>query len=242
MTIFGTGSDLGHRQVPDSQKSGKFGLIWWLAFCLCFLLPGTPATWAEQPLAEALPVSGEHATTTSAAPAGHAGPGLFDINIGILVSQTLNFLLLLFILKRFLFTPIRHTLEQREQHIGQRLLDAEKAKKQAEILRLAYEEHIAIVDEETYNLRQKAINEGKAAREEILTQAHEQAAALVVRTKRDLEIEYQKAWAHLRQEMVKLTMHAAERVVEQSLDDNLHRHLIEHTIDELERSIHGGEQ
>ena len=46
--------------------------------------------------------------------------------------------------------------------------------------------------------------------------------------------ERQAAWMQLREEVVHLTLVAAERVVEQSLNDEIHRRLIKDTIDRLE--------
>ena len=53
-------------------------------------------------------------------------PGLFDVDYGILFSQTLNFLILLFVLKKLLFEKVAVALENRQKEIGKLRLDAEK--------------------------------------------------------------------------------------------------------------------
>ncbi len=49
--------------------------------------------------------------------------------------------------------------------------------------------------------------------------------------------ERQAAWIQLREEVVHLTLTAAERVVEESLDDDVHRKLINRTIERLETDL-----
>ncbi|MDR1522444.1 MAG: ATP synthase F0 subunit B [Endomicrobium sp.] len=52
----------------------------------------------------------------------------FGLEAKLFLFQLVNFLIIVFILKRFLFAPLRKMLEQRKRKIEQSLLDAENAK------------------------------------------------------------------------------------------------------------------
>lgn len=54
---------------------------------------------------------------------------LFGLESGLFIGQILNFLILFFILKFFLYKPIMTMLDERNQRIKQGLDDADKAKK-----------------------------------------------------------------------------------------------------------------
>ncbi len=165
------------------------------------------------------------------------GPGLFDIDLTILASQTINFFVLLFVLKRFLFIPIGNIIEERRRNLNQikTLTVAEHQK--ALDYKQEYEKHLDNLEAELYELRQKAIleTEGKVA--EIIQEARKRAEEIIEHGEMELFMERQSAWARIREEVVQLTLMAAEKVVEESLDDRIHRKLIESTIEKLSNDL-----
>lgn len=167
--------------------------------------------------------------------------GLFDIDLRILASQVLNFFILMFVLNRFLFTPIRGVLDERRKRISEAMDAAEGKNREAAEIKVRYEKKLAGIEQEAYQIRQKAISDAQASRDEILAEAKAKAAGVLDKAQHDISIERQKSWVQLREEVVRLTMAAAERVVEASLDDEKHHALIRRTIDQLEReSANGG--
>ncbi len=165
------------------------------------------------------------------------GPGLFDVNPGILISQIINFFVMLFILNKFMFDPIGNILDERRKNLGKIKLDTEKENEKAIELRKKYEAHLEKIEEEAYEIRQKAIKDAQAETLDIIAEAKKKAEQIIEKGEMDLFLERQTAWAHIREEVVRLTMLAAEKVVEESLDDDMHRKLISRTIEKLEKDI-----
>ena len=60
----------------------------------------------------------------------------FDINLVGLVFQVINFLLLLYLLNRFLFKPLLGRMDERSAKIGKGLEDAETAARDRELARV----------------------------------------------------------------------------------------------------------
>ena len=183
----------------------------------------------------------EAAETTHAAvvpAAGHAEhPGLFDFDLSILISQTINFFVLLFILKKFLFVPLGEVVEERRRQLGRIRIAAEEEHRTALSLKEVYEGHLANIDQEIYEIKQNAVREANAEKEEIIEEARKKANEIIEQGEMEIFMERQTAWARIREEVVQLTLTAAEKVVEQSLDTEMHHRLIENTIERLEQNL-----
>jgi|GEM_PF-108718 len=218
-------------------------------FFIClFLVCGIPATRlaaqhdaAASPKAEA-PAQGAVEHGSEAKSSGHEGPGLLDIDWAILLSQVLNFFILLFLLKKFLFGPIQGILEARKTKISGTLEAAEAENRKACELKAEYEKKLGTIEQEAYQIRQKAVQEAQSAKDEILSDAKAKATAQFDKAQKDISIEKQKAWTQLKDDMVKLTLNAAEKIVEQSLDDKIQHALIRKTIDRLDEQRIEGEK
>lgn len=85
-----------------------------------------------------------------------------QINWFTLLAQIVNFVILLFLLRRFLYKPILETMDQREQMIAAKLQDAEQKRAEAE------------QEAEQYRQQQQELDE---KREEKLTEIHKEADA-----------------------------------------------------------------
>ena len=168
--------------------------------------------------------------------AGHE-PGMFDVDPVILVSQTINFFILLFLLKRFLFVPIGCIIEERRLTLGRIRMQTEAEHQKALELKQEYEKHIENIQEELYQIRQNAILDGNNRRDEIIEEAGKKAKEIIEQGEMEIFMERQTAWARIREDVVQLTMMAAEKVVETSLDDEQHRRLIASTIERLSNDL-----
>lgn len=215
-----------NKAVFRSKKSAMLLMLFCLLSSAALFAAETHAALsAEKPIT--------HAASHSQADA----PGLFDIDAGILVSQTINFFVLMFILRRFLFEPISKVIDERREHLGRIKLSAEQEHQTALEFKAVYEEHLSNIENEIYEIKQKAILEANRQTEEILEEARKKAESIVEHGELEIFMERQTAWARIREEVVQLTLMAAEKVVEESLDDEMHRRLIKTTIERLESNL-----
>ena len=106
----------------------------------------------------------------------------FGVQPILLAAQVVNFLILLFILKRFLYKPILKVLEERKQKIEQSLKNAESIEKKLlqtneeveKILANALKEGQKILDE-SKEMAAQIIEEAKITSAEIINKTYEQA-------------------------------------------------------------------
>jgi F-type H+-transporting ATPase subunit b len=93
-------------------------------------------------------------------------------------AQALNFLILVWLMKRFLYKPILHAIDAREQRIAKELADADAKKAEAQKERDEFQHKNEEFDQQRTALLSKATDEAKAERQRLLDEARKAADAL----------------------------------------------------------------
>jgi F-type H+-transporting ATPase subunit b len=149
--------------------------------------------------------------------------GIFPSSV---VWHLINFLILLWILQRFMYRPILKMIDDRAAKIRDSMAQAEAVR--TETARLEAESK-SILDEARRE-GQSVLAQANRNAERILSEAREQAQTeadrLVERAKSELAREREQAFQELRQEVADLAVLAAGRIVGRSLDDSSHRELV----------------
>lgn len=149
------------------------------------------------------------------------------LNLPGLIVQFINFGVLLFILWRFVLPPVQRMLDERRARIQDSLEAAERMRAQAtETERMLDEQR-----EEGRRQAQQIIGQAQEIARRIESDARSQAQtdaeALIVRARSEIQLERDGAIAELRREFADITVSAAEKVINQSLDRQAHRRLID---------------
>lgn len=162
---------------------------------------------------------------------------LLSVNPGLIFWTLVTFVILMLLLKKFVWGPIIAAVERREDSLKEMFDGAENAKNEAQQLLKRYEDQLAGARDEMNQL----IEEGKAragkAGDEIIGKASSEAEQLVERAKAEINRERQKAIEELKAQVVKISLAAAERVIERNLAEQDHRNLIQQTISEIDRKM-----
>jgi F-type H+-transporting ATPase subunit b len=109
-----------------------------------------------------------------------------------IVAQALNFFILVWLMKRFLYKPILHAIDAREQRIAAELADANAKKGEAQKERDAFMHKNAQFDQQRAALLRQATDEAKAERQRLLDDARQAADALSTRRQETLRDEAHK--------------------------------------------------
>ena len=145
--------------------------------------------------------------------------GPLALNIPLVVTQIIGFLLLLWFLNRFVFKPIFGILDERQRLIQEIYdgLDADKA--QMNEMRQDYERRLNNIEAEAREKIQAAVQEAQALRDNLVADARQQAETIVIQGRNDSERERQAAFLEMRQQIVAIAMSAAGKVVGENLTD-----------------------
>ena len=95
-------------------------------------------------------------------------------------AQIVNFLILVWLLKRFLYKPILDAIDAREKRIASELADADSKKAEAEKQRTDFEDKNKAFDQQRSVLLGKATDDAKVERERLIDQAKKDAESLRV--------------------------------------------------------------
>jgi F-type H+-transporting ATPase subunit b len=167
------------------------------------------------------------ALAQEAAPTGIAALGF---NLPGLIAQLINFGILLFVMRLFLYKPVLRILDERRTRIEEGLNRAELAAVQASA---SQDEARRVIDEargEGRELVAAAQDAASRLRTELEERARTDANQIVTRARDEIQNERDQAIEQLRREFADLTIAAAEQVIGQSLDRAAHQRLIDETL------------
>lgn len=145
---------------------------------------------------------------------------LLKPDYGVLVLTVCNFLLLVYLLKKFAWGPVIGALEKRENQIAQDKQTAADARQSAEQIKKELDERLAQISKEAAQKMAAAVKAGEAQKEQLLAQAKEQAERLLSQAKTQIEAEKNKALADVRGEIANLSVLAASRVIERQVKED----------------------
>ena len=107
------------------------------------------------------------------------------------LAQVVNFLILVWLLKRFLYRPILDAIDARETRIAKELADADAKKAEAQKERDEFQHKNEVFDQQRAGLLNKATDEAKAERQRLLDEARQAADALAAKRQEALKSEQQ---------------------------------------------------
>jgi F-type H+-transporting ATPase subunit b len=155
------------------------------------------------------------------------------IDIQLVLTQLVGFLILLWALRRWAWGPVLGLLEQRRRRIAGEFEEAEKRKADADALKQRYELELRGIEAHARQRLQEAVAEGQKVATEIKAQAQSEAQARLERALDDIAREREKAKEILKQHVVQLSMRTAEKILRQKLDDPTQRKLVGEFVDEV---------
>ena len=137
-----------------------------------------------------------------------------DFSVGLFFWQTLVFVSLILVLRKFAWKPILEAVNQREESIKGALKQAEKARQEMESLQASNEAILKEAREE----RERILKEARDMKNNIVAEAKETAAAV----------------AELKNQAAVLSIEVAEKVLGQELSaENKQTAMISKMIDEV---------
>lgn len=157
----------------------------------------------------------------------------FSVDVWKLGFQVVNFLLLLYLLNRFLFKPVLARLDERSTKIGKGLEDAEVAARDRELARAEREAAVTEARKEAADMLARANKIAEDTRKEILDQARSEAEKVTARAREEIVAEKDRAMAEIRSQVADLALMAAGKLVQREMDGPTQRRLVEEFLAEV---------
>jgi F-type H+-transporting ATPase subunit b len=152
---------------------------------------------------------------------------LLSPNGGLMFWTLVVFLILFFVLGKFVFPKITEAVEAREQALEDAIEGAKRDREEA--AKYLEEQRAAI--EAARNEAQKILAESRSTGEKLRTEMVEETRVqqqdMLDRARREIEAERNRAIAEMRREAVDLAIAGASRVIEKNLDQKSNREIVE---------------
>ncbi|UCD17855.1 MAG: F0F1 ATP synthase subunit B [Candidatus Zixiibacteriota bacterium] len=159
-----------------------------------------------------------------------------NIELAQVITHIIGFLITVWLLKKFAWKPLLSMMEERRQKIRDEFDRIDTEKQEAEKLRAEYENSLKNIEAERRQKIAEAVNEANKVASDIKMNAQQEARGIISRTNEQLERDVAKAKVQLKEEMVSITLSAAEKVLHEKLDDRKERELIGRFIDGIEKA------
>jgi F-type H+-transporting ATPase subunit b len=163
--------------------------------------------------------------------------------IAELVVGTIAFFIVFFALARLLLPNIQRALAQRTDAIEGGIRRAEEAQAEAQRTLEQYREQLAEARHEAARLREEAREQGSAILAEMRENAQAEARRLIEGAHQQIEADRKQAFASLRNDVGTLATSLAERIVGESLQDEVRkRRTVDRFLAELEEAAAASEE
>ncbi len=155
------------------------------------------------------------------------------IDIRMVGTQILGFLLLLWGLSKWAWGPLTAQLEARRQRIAGEFSEAERRQKDADALKAKLEQDLRGIDAQARAKLQEAVAEGQKVAAEMRAQAQQEAQDRLARAEDEMMREREKSKELLKEQVIGLSLRTAEKILRTKLDDPAQRKLAGEFIDEV---------
>ncbi len=154
---------------------------------------------------------------------------------GTFIAELIAFLLILFILGKWVVPPINRALTERQENIKERFDELDRAQKSAQETEEKYRSALADARQEAGQIRQQAHEDGEKIVAESREKAGAEGARIVEAAHKQTESDRQAAQVQLRGHIGKLSTDLASKIVGESLeDDTRQRGIVERFLTDLE--------
>ena len=139
----------------------------------------------------------------------------------------LNLVLTFLILKKFLFKPVNKMIDDRQKEIDDLYADANAAKEKAASMEADYTQRLSEAKDASAQIIAEATQEAHRRRDDIIIHAQTDADAIREKARADIELERKKALNGVKDEISRIAIDIAEKVVEKELDASDHDRMVE---------------
>lgn len=137
------------------------------------------------------------------------------------------------LLSYLLFNPARDMLNKRREKIAKEMEEAAQEKADAVQFKSEYDAKLKAADKEAEAILSEGRKKALKREDEIVNEAKAEAARIMERASREIELEKNKMKDEVKQEMVAVAAVMAGKIVASSLDEEKQAQLIDEALDEM---------
>lgn len=156
------------------------------------------------------------------------------MNINLtLVGQMITFILLIILMRKYLYGPLSAAMATRRQKIAEGLEAAERGKSEQHLAERRAAEVLNEAKQRATEIVAAAEKRGNEVREEAKAVARQEAEQILAAARAEVEQEYNRAREELRARVAQLAVEGAERILGREIDQKAHAQILERMVAQI---------
>ena len=151
------------------------------------------------------------------------------------VVQVFNFLVLFFLLRKFLWKRFLSAIDARREKIAHEFKTIEDTKAETARLQEEYQQKLKQIEETARQRIQSAVADGQRIAQEIREGARQEADRTINSAQEEIRFELKQAKEELKGLVVDLTIRATEGMIKEKLNPDVDQKLVEGLLREMEQ-------
>lgn len=164
------------------------------------------------------------------------GGGILNFNSGFAIWVAITLIIFLYVMGKYAVPLIMDALSERESRIKESLESAEKALARAEKISKDNEKALREAEVKAQQIRKEAIQEAEMLRAERIEKSKEEAAQILEQARTTIEQEKKRALMELREEVARLAVAAAEKILDSEIDEQKNNKLVDNFIEDISKN------
>lgn len=158
---------------------------------------------------------------------------VISVNFLQMIISLLNLVIVFFIMKKFLFKPVKKIFAQRKDEVDKIYETAKEQKSSAEKYKEEYEKRLKNADEEAKVIIENQKRIAIAQSEKIIKESEEKAESMIKHASDEIERQKQIAQNQIKYEIVEISSALAQKMLCREINKADHRKMIEAFTDKI---------
>lgn len=159
--------------------------------------------------------------------------GTLGLNWKLFLAQLINFLVVLFVLWKFVFKPVGGALEARRVKIEESIRNAEEVERRMQETHREREKMLADARKEADEVIKTALGAASQMKTETAAAARIEGEKIMETARETIDSEREKMLREVREEVAGLVVMASERIIGEKLDAKKDRELISKALEQV---------
>lgn len=165
-----------------------------------------------------------------------AGGGLLAFDTGFAIWMAITLIIFLYVMSKYAVPYISDALNEREGRIKDSLESAEKALERAEQISEDNQKALREAEVKAQQIRKEAIEEAEMVRAERIEKSKEEADQIIEKARKAIGQEKKQAFKELHDEVARLAIESASKIIEAELDQDKNRKLVNDFISDIQKN------
>ncbi|KIC71756.1 ATP synthase subunit b [Candidatus Protochlamydia amoebophila] len=159
---------------------------------------------------------------------------MMNFEIEQILTQIIAFLIMLGVLKKFVWKRLLNLIEERKQLIQSEFDKIENQKEEVTKLSEEYKAKLHDIDAEARRRIQEAVVKGRDIAHDIEQETRQKVTSLLNNAQEEMKLELAQAKEQLKKDVINISFAITEKLIQEKVDISKHQKLVEEAVEQVE--------